>query len=265
MNKASGIDEKNRKLLDSLNRLGKNLFSVKEAARTMGLSDYEARLKLGYLARRGWLARIKPGLYVPVSLGTDNPQEYKENPWIVANRVFSPCYIGGWSAAEHWDLTEQIFNSVFVGTVKLFRKKEVKIQGTDFVLKLKKSIRHTKSVWLENIKIQVSDPAQTLVDILDDPASGGGIRNIAEIVKNYFESEYRNNTELLKYISETNNRTIFKRLGYILEVLDVDMPDVISECRKNISAGYSVFDPAIKNKGTFNRRWNLRVNAEIGK
>jgi len=26
-----------------------------------------------------------------------------------------------------------------------------------------------------------------------------------------------------------------------------------------------VLDPAIENKGTFNRKWNLRINAEIQK
>lgn len=265
MSKVSGIDEKNRRLLDSLNRFGKNIFSVKEAAKIMGLSVDNARLSLGYFARRGWLARIRPGFYISVPLGTVNPQEYKENPWIVANRIFAPCCIGGWSAAEHWDLTDQIFNSVFICTVKLFRNKQINVQGTDFVLRLKKNLGCTKNVWIENTKIQISDPAQTIIDILDDPSSGGGMRHICEIVKNYFESEHRNNFDLSKYISECKNRTVHKRLGYILEALNIEAAELIAKCRKNISAGYSVFDPTIKTKGTFNRRWNLRVNAGIGK
>lgn len=267
MKMISGIDEKNRKLIDSLNRFGKNIFSVKDAAEIMGLPIKNARLYLSYFARRGWLSRIKPGLYMSVPLGIINPQEYRENPWIVANRVFSPCYIGGWSAAEHWDLTDQIFSSIFVFTGRLFRKKNVKIQGTDFVLKLvrKKNIGHTKGVWIENVKVQVAEPTQTIVDMLDDPAVGGGIRHITEIVKNYFNSEHRNDSELSKYISENNNRTIYKRLGYIIETFNIQAPNLIEVYRENISAGYSILDPTIKNKGTFNRRWNLRVNAEIEK
>lgn len=265
MNKVSGIREKNRALLESLNRAGKNLFSVKDAAKIIGLPVKRTRLYLSYFARRGWLARIKPGLYIPVPLGTSNPQEYKENPWIVAGRVFSPCYIGGWSAAEHWELTDQIFSSVFIFTTHLFRKKSVNIQGTDFVLKLvrKKIAGHTKGVWIENIKVSVSDPTQTVVDMLDDPETGGGIRHVAEIVKNYFDSEYRDNSNLLKYINEKNNRTIYKRLGFILEALEVKSPEVIEACKKNISAGYSSLDSTIKGKGKFNRRWSLLVNAEI--
>lgn len=264
MNKVSGIHEKKRKLLDSLNRLNKKVFSVKDAAEVMELPLAEARSSLGYFARRGWLARVKPGFYITVPLGTVNPKEYKENPWIAANVIFAPCYIGGWSAAAHWDLTDQITNSVFVFTTKIFRNKKVPVQGTDFILTLKKNLVHTKGVWIENTKIQISDPAQTIIDILDDPATGGGIRHASEILNNFFESEYAGQYQLLDYLSGCKNRTVYKRLGYILETLQIAAGDLIDRCRENISAGYSAFDPTVRSKGKLNRRWGLRVNAEIG-
>lgn len=265
MRNKSGINEKNRKLLDSLNRFGEKIFSIRDASRMMGLPVKDTRLYLAYLARRGWLARVKRGLYISVPLGTVNPQEYKENSWIVANRIFSPCYIGGWSAAEHWGLTEQIFNSVYVFTFRTFRSKNINVKGAEFVLKFigEKRTRHIKGVWVENIKIQISDPEQTLVDILNDPAAGGGIRHVAEIIRSYFDSDYSDEMKLLGYIKENGNRTIYKRLGYVLEILNIQNPEVIKECRRNISTGYSALDPTINNKGTFNRRWNLRINAEI--
>ena len=113
--------------------------------------------------------------------------------------------------------------------------------------------------------MQVSDPSQTIVDVLDDPAVAGGIRHVSDMIRNYFNSEYRNDIGLLKYIKENKNRTVYKRLGYILEISDLNVPDIIKECHKNISSGYSVLDPVIKTKGSFNRRWNLRVNAEVEK
>lgn len=267
MKNIAGINEKNRKLLESLNRAGKRLFSIKEAATIIGLPISKARLFLAYCARRGWLARVKRGLYVCVPLGSINPQEYKENPWLVANKVFSPCYVGGWSAAEHWDLTEQIFNSIYVFTSRPFRRKNINVQGTDFVLKFlgKNASKHIKGVWVENVKIQVSDPIQTIVDILDDPSTGGGIRHVADIIESYFGSEQKEEAKLLDYIKENGNKTIYKRLGFILESLNLSSDEVVGVCRENISQGYSAFDPTIKNKGTYSRRWNLKVNAEIRK
>jgi predicted transcriptional regulator of viral defense system len=267
MKNASGIQKENRAILESLHRMGKGLFSVKDATDIIGLPASRTRLCLAYFARRGWLARIKPGLYIPVPLGTTNPDGYKENPWIVANRVFSPCYIGGWSAAEHWGLTDQIFNSIFIFTTRLFRKKKTNIQGTDFILKLarKQKAGHTKGVWIENVKVQVSDPIQTVVDMLDGPETGGGIRHVSEIVRNYFESRHRNDSDLLKYINERDNRTIYKRLGFILENTKIRSAKVLEVCKKNISAGYSPLDPTIERRGKFNGAWNLIVNAEIRK
>ena len=40
-----------------------------------------------------------------------------EDPWVIAAQLYGPCYIGGWSAAEYWDLTEQIFRTVVVMTM----------------------------------------------------------------------------------------------------------------------------------------------------
>jgi predicted transcriptional regulator of viral defense system len=263
MNNTLGVNEKNRKLLDELHRFERSIFFVEEAAKFLKLPVNKTRTSLGYLARRGWLTRIKPGLYTVVPLGIINPQEYRKNVWVIATQIFAPCYIGGWSAAEYWALTDQIFNSVFVCTTKSFRKKETIIQGTQFILKLVSNYGHTKSIWEENTKIQVSDPAQTLTDILDDPNSGGGMRHVAEIVNAFFETNFPKDYNLVTYLTECKNRTAYKRLGYILETLNIDATELIAECQKNISAGYSTFDPGIKTRGTYNRRWNLIINAEI--
>lgn len=265
MKNIAGINEKNRRLLESLNRFGENIFSVKDAARIMDLPVENARLYLSYFARRGWLSRVKQGLYIAVPLGTVNPQEYKENPWVVADRVFAPYYIGGWSAAEYWDLTEQIFNSIYVFTSKPFRCKNINIQGTDFVLKFlgENTPKYVKGVWIEHVKIMISEPTQTIVDVLDDPSAGGGIRHVSDIIENYFNSEHKNEERLLECIKEKGNRTAYKRLGFILEGLNIPAVELKKICLNNISRGYSTFDPSVKNKGTYNSRWNLRVNTEI--
>jgi hypothetical protein len=39
-------------------------------------------------------------------------KQFYATVWLVAHKLFSPCYIGGWIAAHHWGLTEQIFNSI---------------------------------------------------------------------------------------------------------------------------------------------------------
>lgn len=263
----SGISEKNRKLLDNLNRTQKGPFSSKEASKALNLPLKEVSTILTYFAAKGWLSRVRRGLYITVPLGTVNPRDYKENPLVVANRVFAPCYIGGWSAAEHWEFTDQIFNSVVVFTLRRYRNKTEQIQGTDFVLKFmnKKYFGQAKQVWIGNSKVQISDPVQTVVDILDDPSIGGGMRNVTDVVREYFKSQHRNDDEIVKYIYRRNNRTVYKRLGYLIEACSIDALKLKETCEKNISAGFSLLDPTVEAKGSFNSKWNLRINVSVDK
>lgn len=263
----SGISEKNRKLLSDLIRARETPFSIQEASVVLRQPKEKARVTLAYLARKGWLSRIKQGLYIAVPLGITNPQEYKENPRIVADRVFAPSYISGWSAAEYWEFTDQIFNSVVVITRRKLKSTNIKIQGTNYVVKCvnEKSFSKAKSVsvWFENVKILVSDPLQTIVDILDAPYLGGGIRHVSDIVREYFNSKYRNDDELCKYIERKNNKTIYKRLGFLIETLGISAENLKEICQKNLSAGYSLLDTKVAAQGSFNSKWNLRINVRI--
>ena len=263
----SGISEKNRKLLDNLNRTQKGPFSSKEASKSLGLPAKNVGILLTYFVTKGWLSRVMRGLYITVPLGTINPKKHRENPLVVANRVFAPCYIGGWSAAEHWEFTDQIFNSIVVFTLRRYRNKKLQIQGADYVLKFinKKYFGQTKQIWIDNIKIQISDPIQTIVDILDDSSIGGGMRNVADMVQEYFKSQYRNDDEIVKYINHRSNRAIYKRLGYLIEALSIDASKLKDVCSKNISAGFSLLDNAIQSRGSFNSKWNLRINVVLDK
>ena len=59
------------------------------------------------------------------------------------------------------------------------------------------------------------------------------------------------------------NRTLFKRLGYLLEALSAATPALTKACREEMSAGISVLDPSLPKKGRIVKRWNLRVNATL--
>ncbi|MFV1980821.1 MAG: type IV toxin-antitoxin system AbiEi family antitoxin domain-containing protein [Rhodothermia bacterium] len=261
-----GIREQNRDLLERLHRATAGPFSAAKAAELLSLSRERARRLLAYFASRGWLSRVRRGTYVTVPLGATVPSKWRADPWTVAHEAFSPCYIAGWSASEHWELTEQIFRSIVVITCASIRKRERRIQGTVFILKSLREEMHfgTRSVWRKQTRVRVSDPSRTVVDILDDPEIGGGIRHCADVVAAYFESEYRSDEELLKYIERRGNRTVLKRLGYLIEALDIDAPDVIGRCRAGQSKGISALDPTVAGGGRIVKRWNLRVNVTIG-
>lgn len=262
----NGISHLNRQLLASLHRKLASPFTVNDASPVVALDLRKTRRFLAYLADRGWLARVRQGLYVTVPLEATSPAHWHEDSWISAAKIFEPCYIGGWSACEHWGLTEQIFREVVVITGKRVRNRREEIQGTPFRIKVLPSAKlfGTETVWRRQVRVQVSDPSRTIVDILDAPELGGGVRHVSEVVAAYFESERRDDKLLVEYAERLGNRSVFKRLGSILETLKIAAPELIETCLLKKSAGVTLLDPTAPAKGPITRRWNLRLNVQLG-
>ena len=195
-----------------------------------------------------------------------DPGGWREDPWVVASKLFGPdYYIGGWTACEHWNLTEQIFLETVVITTRKVRSKEARVQGFPFRIRRAPGRRMfgTKPVWRDRTRVNVSDPSRTLVDVLDAPSLGGGIRHVSDIVDTYFGENHRDDGLLDAYIGRAGNRVIFKRLGYLLEALDVPAPALLRACEAGISSGVSRLDPSLPDVGPIAWRWNLRLNAVV--
>ena len=259
---AQGIEGSNRKRLDLLHRTLGRPFSVKEASTVLGLAQEQTRGLLAKFASRGWLSRIRRDAYALVPLGASSPADWREDPWNVAALVFAPCYLGGWTAGEHWALTEQLFRDVVVFTSRRMHERAVTLQGTTYRLRYTQPARFfgLKTEWRGQNRVNVSDPSRTIVDLLDDPSVGGGMRHVSEMVAAYFAGESRADGTLLDYARKLGNRTASKRLGFLVETLGVKAPDVVDACRREISQGLSLLDPTGAKTGRVVKRWNLRVN-----
>lgn len=264
----AGISQRYREHLEMLHRATSAAFDVAEASRILNMDTAATARLLGYLARRGWLSRVRRGLYVAVPLDARRSGEWVEDPWIVADRVFAPCYIGGWSACEHWDFTEQVFNTVLVVSGSSVRRSEVRYPGMRFHVTTRppRLIFGTSAVWRGQTRVQVSDPSRTVVDVLDDPAIGGGLRHGADVLHAYLTSEHRNDSRLVEYGDRVGNRTVFKRLGYLLEAraaAKLDVKQLVEACLDRRSAGVTALDPSSDARGQILRRWGLRINVNL--
>lgn len=262
----AGISQRNRALLEELHRHASGAFDVAEAARILGIDHSDASQLLVYLARRGWLSRVRRGLYVAVPLDARRSGEWIEDPWVVAERLFSPCYVGGWSACEHWDLTEQLFRTLLVITARRVRHRDLEMQGIPFHLTVRdrNALFGTLAVWRAQTQVEVSDPSRTVIDVLDDPRLGGGIRTVDDVVREYMRSELRDDDRLIAYGDRIGNHAVFKRLGYLLEHAGADAPQLIEACLARRSSGLAKLDPSAQGTGKILRRWRLRVNVALG-
>lgn len=255
----AGIGKLSRhRLSEVLRRTKSGCISAKAVANFLNVSTAKARSFLCSWAKNGWLCRIRHGVYLPVDITAKSPDQTLVDPWIVANELFPPCYIGGWSAAQHWDLTEQIFESTLVMTTRHINGRKQSAGGLHFFLKKlgAEKMFGLKTVWKEQIKVQVSDPHKTLIDMLDNPSLGGGIRSTIDFLQKYFSSSHFDATTLLAYALKMNNKTIFKRLGFILSKIDPRATELIEYCKQHISQGNSQLDPSTKGRRLV-KKWRL--------
>ena len=236
-----------------------------QASEVLGVDRVAAGRRLAHLAKQGWLSRARRNAYLTVPLGAERPGEWREDPWVVAARVFAPCYLAGWTACEHWGLTEQIFRDVRVVTSRRLRHRREEIQGTNVLVKVvaPERIFGTRKAWRGPSQVELSDPTRTLLDLVDDPAMGGGIREVTEMLATYFESDERNDTLLGDYTARLGNRTAWKRLGYLIEALSIEAPALVRRASDEKSRGISLLDPAAPVRGRILTRWNLRLNADV--
>lgn len=238
----------------------KGTVSVKEAARILNVASTDAAKMLSRLSKKGWMSRVRRGLYVSVPLESRTADIPLEDPWLVADRLFSPCYIGGWSAAEHFDLTEQIFSTVLVMTVQKPRNRNLDIKDTSFLLRTisEKAMFGLKPVWRGQIKVSVSDPTRTILDMLAEPAFGGGIRSVKDMLGNYLKSEYKDLELLIDYGQRLGNGAVFKRLGFLFEKTAPDEAEAIETCSQQLTAGNARLDSKLNNDRLITR-WRLWV------
>lgn len=261
---SAGVTAANRETLARLRRAFSGPFTAIDAAAAAGLEPARASRLLRHLEAQGWLTRVRRGLYAAVPVEAEDPQNWRLDPWTIAAAALAPGYVGGWTALHHWDLTDQLFATTVVITARAVPRREHEIGGARFELRHRppRALFGTRSVWREGSRVEVSDPERSLVDCLDDPSLAGGIRHLAEALEHWNEGQRSKAQRLLEYGDRLGNRTVFKRLGFLLEAQGMDGP-LTEACRQRISRGISLLDPARSPAGPITTRWNLRINSGV--
>lgn len=237
-----------------------DVIQVSDAVRLLDLDRTAAAKTLARWTTQGWLRRVRRGTYLPVSLDSLSSEHVLDDPWVLVPGLFAPAYVGGRTAAEYWDLTEQLFNDVVVFTTHSVRQKSQRWHGATFTLKHvnARKIFGTRTVWRGRTKVQVSDLQRTIVDMLDDPAIGGGIQHAADCLGQYFRSKDRNDQLLLDYAEQLGNGAVFKRLGFLAEQRGEN--DLAQACHERLSKGAAKLDPALDGTKLVTR-WRLWLPA----
>ena len=214
-------------LLKSLHENDKQFFTAAEAKSIMGQSSPGAVLQLlRQMVTRGLLLRIKKGVYNVVPYEKD-PDIYRPD-WHTAVKHLAgktDYYIGYQSALSLHSLTTQPVLKEQVVVNRQMSPTEILVKDIRFQL-----IFHNKShffgqtsIWVDNFtRVKCSDLEKTITDCLFMSKYAGGI---VEIAKAIFKTKDRlDYDKLYLYIKTFNSQAVLKRLGFLLELLEINIP-----------------------------------------
>jgi predicted transcriptional regulator of viral defense system len=260
----AGISGRSREQLSRLTARGRHLVTVNDAVARLQIGRTEAAKMMARWAEQGWLRRVRRGLYIAVPVDAEHPDLWTADPLVVATAVWSPCYFTGWTAGNHWGLTDQIFQTVVVKTTRRVRTPHETLLNYNYLVANVAAARlrwGMRVEWISDTKVRFADEARVVVDVLDDPGIGGGIRHCSDMLGSYM-AEY-DRARLIACADRLGNAAVFKRLGYLCEVLRLADEAFLNECEKRLTPGTAVLDPSARKGGDRNARWRIQVNAHI--
>ncbi len=257
--KMTGLGSKEAELIATIGKSGRRVFSISEASELMGITNINVSKLVHRLVQKKKLQRIEKAKYLLIPPEAWKEGEYTEEGIIVASQLVSPYYLSYWTALSFYGWTEQPSRTIFVATTKI--KKTVELQGMKirFVKLNPNRFFGFEEHWVGNQKVVVAEKEKTIVDCLDQPRYCGEIVEVAKGLWNgHKELDY---TKLLEYSLRIKNGAVIKRLGYLLDILEINKPKIRKELLKNKTPNFAVLDPSHKRStGEQNKEWNLTVN-----
>lgn len=247
-------------LLASLAERGRNIFALDDVTSILGITYEHAKVIVNRLEKKAWLIRLTRGKYLIVPLEAGVKSLYTEHGFVIASHLIDLYYIGYGSALNYHGLTEFVPSAVFVVSSKRRKNRTILHTKFRFITVTESKMFGIEEAIISGTKVKISETEKTIADCLDHPEYCGGVDEIAKSI--FFEHKALDMKKVVENAGKMGNKTIIKRLGYLLELFGYHEYGHLFE-NIELSEGYPKLDPRLPEKGRFIDRWKLLVNTEI--
>ncbi len=262
--KGKNISTQSNKLLSWFNTRDQVCFNFHEAFKALPDSSESAvRELLSDMTKRGLLMRLKEAVYFIIPYEADS-ETYMPDWHLVAQCLVKGAayYVGYYSALHIHNLITQPSLKEQIVVSKQQRPSVIKIKDVpfQFIYHNETHFFGMKKTWIDNFnQVQCSNLEKTIIDCLFKPDYAGGIIEIARAI--YVSREQIDFNRLLEYTISFQSQAVIKRLGFLLELLDVSSY-ITGQLRKLRTASYVVLDTELPKKGKMISRWSIIQNVE---
>ena len=259
------ISTQSNEILSYFNSKDMLCFDSKAALQALPESKESAvRELLSDMTKRGLLMRLKEGVYYIIPY-EENSETFMPDWHLIAQYLVKGAkyYIGYYSALQIHNLITQPSLKEQIVVSKQMRPSEIKIKDItfQFIYHNENHFFGEKKIWIDDFnKVSCSDIEKTIIDCLFKPDYAGGIVEVARAI--YSTKEKLDYNKLLEYAIKFDSQAVIKRLGYLLELFEIET-EIVKELQKLKSASYVVLDTELPKTGKRNSRWSIQQNLDI--
>lgn len=219
----------------------KSVFTMNDIAKIISKDLEYSRLYVHRLEKKGYIKELEHGKYV-----------IDDHPFIISSNIIFPSYISFLSGLNYHDLTTQMSSITFVATIK--SKKEMRLGNFSIkFIKLNKSrFFGYKREKFNNKLIFVGEIEKVIVDSLFLPEYCPITETFEALKSRKFDLD-----KLTDYALGMNSIIVLKRLGYMLDLLDLD---VHKKVKNKLNNRYDLLNPFLPKSKNINKKWKLTIN-----
>ncbi|MDO8619499.1 MAG: hypothetical protein Q7R49_06205 [Candidatus Daviesbacteria bacterium] len=214
----------------------------------------ESKQRISLLSKRGWLVRIKRGLYIVITdiatLGFSDISEL-----IISQTLNKDSYISFENALQYYSMFDQMLSSVEAVTDKRARNYQVQDKSYRFSHIKKTLYFGFTTVTIEGREVKMAEKEKALLDMLYFRGSSYTVDLVLEKLSDYKEDI---DFEKLKNYAKKFGLSMIREIGFLLDLIKVDTKDLYLSGK--IKEGYSKMSVS---SSEFNARWRLYYDRQI--
>jgi len=258
------LGEKEIEVISRLSYEKKRIVTKEDLDTFFKFGDVERNKIVYRLKKKGIFAAIKRGVYVFSALGYGR-EGAGINEMLIPPQFFprKNYYIGYSTMYNYYNLTEQLFQAMYVLNTSLQRRQK-KICGVIFNFL---RVRENRMYGLEEIEIdgydvRISSLERTLVDLVYFNKPVGGVKRALDILKAELQKGRCDIKKFIRFSARFPNIKTRKRIGVLLEEMGYSDRQLAPLSKSIEDTAISSFTASFK--GRLNKKWRVIINVPRG-
>ncbi len=215
----------------------------------------EVRNKISLLSKKGWLIRLKRGLYVVITdistLGFNDVSEY-----IISQALNKDSYISFENALQYYSMFDQMLISVDAITDKRARKYQIKNMQYRFSHIKKELYFGFTQVQVNGKTVNMAEREKALLDMLYFRSY---TLNASVVLEKIGEYQHNIDFKKLKEYAKRYSLRIVREIGFLLDRLNIETEDLY----QSTNVKENSYSKMAANADTFDAKWRLYYDSNL--